>query len=625
MNRLNKLWQPCDQFNNVYGTFDGTATNCPDLADTTCDQVPCHYIIQFECDYFAPIPDRTDAKEPIAEPCLVLKKDCVQGATWSSRWRNGAVDPAADEPRIASPADCFGCQPTATDMTCDACPDVSAYLLTVVETSTPGVPPCPTVCEGGYSICLPFRGTDQDDQGQEACSYDFGIRTDSESCPVYVSGGFSPGPTIRVRPDGSRGYVFFPLAGDDQFCSWGEMVLSPWPCNGASFHYDDGLGAVADVTIAVSEACTSTSTEVFDFGDSCCHWGDDDLYWEPIATYPIDNCEDPTDPEGECFQKWVLNVESQAHATLTLTTRGGYVCIYESFDFDCDGRSTFTMTTRDPNVFGLPACICVVAVKTNKDDTSCTGTSQECDCCLDYDCGLPFYSQVCSDPQVFLDMAWNGTLPCGVTDPAVPCGYFWGTHTLDAEDACFEGATLGYLAYCDGTNWIIKVHCNSGDGGCYEVCQTVTLSVDSICQCAGIYGSFTLDCGVCVCCEGDECPECFVADQPSLTVTLTSNCAEFNGFTTTLCWNASQNQWESGDCAGNPGVALPSGGLIEFAVLECGITMTITSSPCTPDAAVIGTLTGTCNPFDKTAGTVELVATGCGCADPITITADITE
>ena len=62
----------------------------------------CGYKAIFECDYWSTL------HEKIAEACLVLRKDCPEGCTYTSRWaetdydniRGIEIDAREDRPRL---------------------------------------------------------------------------------------------------------------------------------------------------------------------------------------------------------------------------------------------------------------------------------------------------------------------------------------------------------------------------------------------------------------------------------------------------------------------------------------------------------------------------------------------
>lgn len=507
--RINKLFQPCDALNDVFDPYAGTATNCPELDDTACDTVPCHYLVQFECNYYAPIPDRTDAKEPIAEPCLALKKDCVQGATWSSRWAGGFVDAALDEPVLPSPPNCFGCGTTG----CSCCPNVECFRLHIESLNL-----------------LSTTYTDLDITLRHV-----------GNCTYYGCYSFSTFDNECVDPHDSGSVTV------DLWCigngvwrirfNFGSQQSAGGPCMAALAEQDFAVScdSQTDIVIDLSSEfgeglckfsgsltpidCPGESSGdgiVVSFPDSCCHWGDDNLYWEPLADY-VDNCEDASNPDGTCFQKWVLAITSTTLATLTLTTRSGKVCIYTCTNVVCDGRSTFTLTTRDPDIYGLPACVCVVAVETDKDDTTCADGSQECVTGIDWDCGSIFYISICDQPAELVPMARDAALPCGVTTPSgYICGWFWGTYGL-GDNACDGFSSLGFMVYPTGEcTWSIDVYCYDTGAACWVFQSTVATSGG--CECSGIYFTFTLPAMDCVCCEGGCCDECVCPDELTLTI-----------------------------------------------------------------------------------------------------------
>lgn len=368
-----------------------------------------------------------------------------------------------------------------------------------------------------------------------------------------------------------------------------------------------------------------------DFGSAvcgCCHW-EGSSPMEDAVYNPSHHCCDPTGSfdgyriaiDGECFIKWSMEIDGDT-ASLVGTSRGGSTITYSCTDFNCIGQSTFEVTQRAAGFEGLPHHLCIVSVSfnelaTDRDNTTCVDDSQECECCLDYDCGLPLYVTRCDgeDTQI-VTLTREASLPCGVSDPGGQCDYFGGSL------ACPVSGSLYFLAYCTGTDtWNVKVYCLIA--ACYveQSCSISNLS----CECAGIH--FTLSCTYdadCPCC--DDCTVCEPADRPAtVTVSITSACPEFNGLSFTMTYDVVQEQWDSGF------VALPSGGTIRIYGVECGWVIEGSGSCAGEFTGSMdeGNLVGDCDPFLYVATDVELASAvgfgGCGCSEPVLITVTITE
>lgn len=86
MPRMTSHRTGCDCFNQTY-TGAGDHTGCADSATYTV----CRYVLMDECvryaDYDHAVNSRfSGVKEAVVFPCMTLKKDCVTGDTWTSRW-----------------------------------------------------------------------------------------------------------------------------------------------------------------------------------------------------------------------------------------------------------------------------------------------------------------------------------------------------------------------------------------------------------------------------------------------------------------------------------------------------------------------------------------------------------
>ena len=138
------------------------------------------------------------------------------------------------------------------------------------------------------------------------------------------------------------------------------------------------------------------------------------------------------------------------------------------------------------------------------------------------------------------------TLPCGVSYPAsAPCGVFWSDNPIGTgEEICvnegvnWTGSALGFLNWCDGTDYHVELFCYNRDTSCWVSQGEATVTLQEP-RCRVMYLEFTLpplDC----CCEAppistDCCPD--DPTPPVLTFAIESTCPQINGITASLAYD----------------------------------------------------------------------------------------
>jgi hypothetical protein len=225
-----------------------------------------------------------------------------------------------------------------------------------------------------------------------------------------------------------------------------------------------------------------------------CHWfpdsGDGSIYTAGLVPGSSTSAGNTVCQGSPCLKKWSLTQTGATTATLDLTTRQGYTGQWSCDNFNCIGRSTFTLVRRDTELVhaALPKCICVTSVKTVNDDTTCTDDTQECDCCLDFDGGFPLEIAPCGVSTPFgVVMYRDGVGTSGTPTPtSYKCGFFWGAllagvtqpNGLDIGDYLCDGYNgVGFLAYCTGHNaWSLDIYTTSDAGSTWDFAESATLS-----------------------------------------------------------------------------------------------------------------------------------------------------
>lgn len=358
----------------------------------------CAYKILVECNR------HTTLREKYAVPCTVLRKDCPEGCTYSSRWRitNGVDDPIDN-------IDCQGREPRPEP--CDCLRDVRAqcYRLTVTNTET------------GQSAewLMNRRYTLRDASFEDYMWYLYAFlcppNFQFNACPTVAACDLTPRPmTINaaevylreplmafncseydvpsspVDQPGGFAKVAIPVYAYVTNCGNGAIpTLSPVTCDfvdeGTCTDLADGDQFGAHITFTIPFPCegqTSATSTICTLGTGSGS-GSTNLAAEFTATLEIlpgvqcrnINClegltgctwnstECASLPEEDCFKKWILDITGPTTATLTAHTRSGHQGVWTTNEWHCYDRSTFHLVSHDRELMGIQACLCVAPVQ----------------------------------------------------------------------------------------------------------------------------------------------------------------------------------------------------------------------------------------------------------------------
>lgn len=592
----------CQQNLGLEPVDQGPYTCCED-----CPDAPCLYSIIFPCRIVDPA-----TGEPLLEKCTLLRKDCIVGCGWSSRWKMATADDVTTDFPLLSPTDCRLAWCGEGVAGCDGCDDLPDCIDMEVTSLTGGfVNPdlcydCigedePLECDSGdrtdFVDRLPRKvrlrriGSSCSYDGQLFCwSLIAGDRLDWESSVIDFRLTITPtGSQIQaVQWFGNAATLWFdnPLgAASDNLtlaCTVGgnpvgsgltstidgfafsvsgwNLGTSPYPgvpTSGfaATLHEVPDCGISDDGSSDVSSI--DTGKVKISVGSIPCHWPD------PIPELSEGEVV-PADDDPDQFKKWTLS-HDETVSTLTLTTRDDRTAVYtadrSAIVADCRDPITYHQQSADSGLEKLPLALCVVPIE-SRPKIVCETAEDQCGCCEKGD-DLPYRVYLVGCENIVSTASGIATritdaddLPCGVAWPSsAPCGVF--PILLGGAESCgdWTGAVL-LLAYCTGNTYAIDVYCYDGETECwvYQGAATITFYE---CRCGGPLFAMTLPPLDCCCAAG--CPSDPATDFPSGTVTLSSTCADLDGCDVTVTYL--MGAWT--------GVAT-CGGLSVFISVSCG-------------------------------------------------------
>lgn len=622
MPKHSKHRRGCDCLNK---TLPLTAIS-PELGCSYCAEpyrrTPCAYKALFECNYW------TTLGEKIAEPCIVLRKDCPSGCSYTSRWDEFGVE--GDLPVIRA-SSCTVPPDFADTGFCSICPAVQSWTASFSGVGS-------SYCDGPYGIILPGKAvapgllTFIDNICLE---YDLKRSLDLGVC-VYSAGNSlesvidSPNSVnqeewvrfeFRVSYNGSSYvgefyviYICWSYTDRVRLCEISvstetdAVVISP------SSPFDctkDVIFCKGDYT-PVAPTATGYIHGAFAPNNSSC-------YTQFIPTELIEGWQKGCTWISQTFGegaydytrkiKWTLVVTSATTATLVLTTRSGHSAHYECSNFRCYGRSTFQMTSQDPETIGIPKCLCIAALNPPVEPGECSASF-----CDD---GQPTRSWVHNDGYVCSVLAipaGDYVYPRGPDLPAEVgdgdslgrCNYFWRTFSYTSDVDCTQ--------WSPGFSGLVGVLILAGDGdkvGCTGVPSDPNTPDRSVEYQFWCY-DFDLDlwvfqgsqCGLYYCCDPSISPIEFSASCccPA-PVTTCGDCnppetlyADDGTTTVTLTWNGSEWYGQAPVDVTFCGYTPPSGErvpVILYCVVNSDYNLSINADDC-------GTATATCDPFEVT-------------------------
>lgn len=548
----------CDCLNEVDDDIEGVHPGRCDACTDSYHEALCAYTAYFECAYYA----QDGTYEKLTEPCVVLKKDCLFGCTYSSRWSCPGGDVRQDTPWIQR-TDCNIVVDGGTGASCTFCTSgCFAALITAIS--------IPDACEdiretiengiaesGGFLVNLPFNVG-----GPRGCEWK-GIRG------LYGIGNGAPTfqLILSVDEDGNWNLqVVYPTAGCEvvqRIFTTHTLPVYDFNCTSpGTMELTDG-----EITLTIqwtaTTNCQPTSGGVLT-NFNACTWAEDPCGGPDSCSQdaePAEAYDTYYDRSDDCFTKWRLDISAAPSATLTGTMRTGKTAIYVTNQFQCYEHTTFTLQEKDPAFIGIPACLCVRPV--NSPFGGCANSGN--DACCDsggqvINVNLTVFN--CDNELVFQGFhpfVRGMPLPCGVGNPFPedPCLYFVAQIPVDA--GCAEwGPDLFVVMYCSANTPAEGVPnpCGPGDPGgpfqynftvyCFNVAEDCWEEQDSQCHsfectCLGPNPpelSLTKTC----CCEA--CCPC--ETEGGKLVEITVACP--GGTVTTLSLNSSPN---AGECQFN--------------------------------------------------------------------------
>lgn len=571
----------CQDNLNLEAVSQGPYTCCDD-----CPDAPCLYSIISACRVL----DATTG-EPLLERCTLLRKDCIVGCNWSSRWKMDDTDDVTTDAPLLTPTDCTFSWCRDAVAACDDCDDLPDCIDMEI-----------TALSGGFvnaDLCLNCIGEleaadcDWDDQTDFAdnlpltvrlrrlgstCTYDGflfcwtlltgGALGDESSVIEFrltitptgstitafqwvgtsapntqqILGDASDELTLACTVDGNPvgGGLASTIEGFTIDVDGWNVGANPYP-GAASSGFEATLHEVADCGISDDGSFDVSSIDTgqikIGVGSIPCHWPD------PIPEI-VDDVVVPADDDPDQFKKWTLSHGSTT-STLTFTGRDDRTAVYtadrSALSVDCRDPITFTQQSADSGLERLPLQLCVVPIE-SRPKITCDDAESQCGCCDKGD-DLPYrvYITGCDNivstaSGVAGRVSDAGLLPCGVSWPSsAPCGVF--PVTLGGASSCgdWTGAVL-LLFYCDGDSYAIDVYCYDGVEECWVSQGAATITFYE-CRCGGPLFAFTLpelDC----CCGGgcEECDNLNSDPKPTLTISDGTN-------SQTMTWDAGYGGW----------------------------------------------------------------------------------
>lgn len=257
--------------------------------------------------------------------------------------------------------------------------------------------------------------------------------------------------------------------------------------------------------------------------------------------------------DPQTFNRWELTI-SGTTATLVGITNGFETITYSTDEWECPTiaadppiRNTLSLaeypdTLTDCQKF--PKSVCVMPGYANY-VTPCDTAQNACDCC---DAGaieacFDFSSASCGTSTINIRTERDATLPGGISEPTAPCGYYWGCGTWCAGQICL-------LIWCDGSDYQVKIYCLSA--GVYTLICETTATLTRCCP----EWQITFDCegsdfGGCCCEEVPTVNKCGCDVPETLFATVDyPACADVDGLTVEMTYNAGSSSWEGTVSAG---------------------------------------------------------------------------
>lgn len=637
---------PCDCLNKVAdlgsGRQSGSCTQCDDQYLNGL----CAYVAHFECNYYT----QNATREKVAEPCLVLRKDCILGCTYSSRWACTSNNPTNDAPVLrwdncdalgALAQRCAGCERigcitgTISTVTADTiCANEAGagpftftnldFVLSYTGGQVPTECQLNNTCGPGddlvYADSCVWSGYAVDADGNT--QYQFPIFMD------YFEGGWRMRFYYRVGVVVGFELCLPPVDDLDLRTNFQRVNidLPYFTCDPSTWtavsHDDDSYFNLEIASWSVTSGCPTPA--VIDMSDCT---------WAQAGCEGADTCDQSEEPTGstdefydsidQCYTKWRMTITSPTTATLELTTREGFFAIYTCENFNCYARSTFKMAAGaydeytnptgvySPEVIGLPLCLCVSPLSYAAG--GCVNSGLEA-CCDSGGPSLPVHLTInnCDDVQVIDDWVpfYRGiALPCGVTDQTGDeCLYFGAYVNVDAGCADWGGDLFIYMAcgsFIGGSDqqYNYVVYCLNNDTLCWE--EMAAYTQDYECQCNGPNPASLTITKPC-CCPTITCGTCEI--PTTITVTLsTTYCSYVDGVSIDLVWDGS-TYWIGeivvGDyrfrvrancAAAEDGTPFLEGELCVYVESD------YPNDPCLPCDNTFTTTTAQCGPFEATA------------------------
>lgn len=356
---------------------------------------PCAYVALFGCEYYTnEVP--MSSRERYAMPCLVLRKDCPSGCTYSSRWRGEGL---CDAP-VLTWGGCISRSTSCTECRLVECFDLDITDFQLITTdpfsggtlTLSGIPTNnPVVLSRGIGGDCTYRGV-----AEISCTVTIGSEVIT-SCPVTIA--------LAFQDDGQA-----------------LMSLSYGGSLAAQF-YLDGI-TCSGGTVQGGNKITSPSSSYI-YGTLTPHDGNcprppvEIDGWQGGCTWISQDCDD-------CFTKWSLSITSATEATLTVVTRNGYTATYATSAFQCYARSTFVLSYSDPKLYGLPHCICIAPLNVAINDPNCS-------------------QSFCDDGALTRSWTHNDGYVCDVL--AIPAGDYVYPRGPDLPPEVGDGDSLGRCNY----------------------------------------------------------------------------------------------------------------------------------------------------------------------------------
>lgn len=545
----------------------------------------CAYKVLFGCDYW------TTAGEHLTTPCVLVRRDCPEGCTYTSRWMLDGD--GYDEPVIAL-RNCGISTPVFNSCRlCDTIPFIrmsvrylafrSDYVVSYREGSdcirTEGdVDFRWKSCSDsvGVNVDLTYNAAQSQAKGgcvftsciYRAGSVGTGIATELESpffLEFWIKEPTSPGATL-FDAEVSLNYVDFSAEGPYECVAAGnwtaQTIATTFECDAGWSEEVDNYGPCATVgadgpgfkgvltigTGSPSSPCNVAAREVVEG-------------WAGGCTWQSSGCGSDATP---CFVKWTLTVTSPTTAELDGISRAGQTCHYECDTWNCFDRSSFVMITTNSTFAGLPLCLCVAPADIELpisldcapsfcDDGNAFryfGVEEDVLCTTS---GIVVIPRNVSPGYLFQRSPWKDCpscpgdpAPCGVSNPFNPCSYFWREFSFTDENGpCTPSYTkVGVLIQvsgdgpADSTRTLsVTTYCWNDDDDCWE--EGATESGAYAC-CGG--GPATVnppdvgcccEAGVTTCC----CPDDPIPTVLKATLTNVSGCSCLNGQVVTLTWD----------------------------------------------------------------------------------------